>query len=166
MVYCLFILLYIDGRILDLSKFPLLHSLSLVLPDEPSTGALDTVIKLLTHRPPCSPLRTITLVLDRVFSTRPWISHSHDAEQLEEISGKEYRTLYRKIDSILGDQQRDEGDVTSLTLEASYGLPKQIIDQINNLFRSEFPELHRKGRLTIDFTVWGKQFPTQLCAHP
>ena len=84
---------------------------------------------------------------------------------METISRREYCALYREIDGILGDQQRDEGTLTSLTLKYSYGLSKQIVDHLNGLFQAEFPELYRMGRLKMNFSIWGKQLPTQLCAH-
>ena len=163
LTYRLLILLSVDGLILDLSNIPLLHSLSLSLPYGPIAGSLATVVKLLTHRKPCPPLHNITLVFDAAFRYQ---NSQSNTQQRTEISGEECCALYRKIDGILGDQPPDEGNVTSLTLKASYGLPKPVVDQINGLFQAEFPELHRKGRITIDFTVWGKQFPTQLWAHP
>ena len=137
----------------------MLHSLSLRLPNALSTDTLETVVKLLTPRLPGPPLHTITLVFDSVFWSA---NHSHNVAQLEEISGEEYCALYHKIDSILGDQQCDEGNatVTYLTLKASYGLPRPIVDDINNLFQAELPDLHRKGRLRMELSVWGKQLPT------
>ena len=82
------------------------------------------------------------------------------------MSRKEHCALYRKIDGILGDHRRDEGNaVTYLTLKASWGLSKQIVNRLNALFQTEFPELYRKGRLEMDFRVWGEQLLTQLCVY-
>ena len=137
--------------------------MSLHLSEDPLAGSLKTVVKLLTHRLPRSPLHNIALVFDSVFYVQ---NHQGNIAQMAKISGKKYRALYRKIDDILCGQQRDEGTLTSLTLKSSYGLPKQIVDQMDSLFTANFPKLHRAGRLKIVFSVWGKQFPTQLYAHP
>ena len=153
LTYWVLILLSVDGLILDLSNFPLLHSLSLSLPYGPIAGSLAAVVKLLTHRKPCPPLHNITLVFDSAFS----FQNSRSNTQLKtDISGEECCALYRKIDGILGDQQRDEGILTSLILKDSDGQQKRTADQLNNLFRAEFPELDCTGRLKTDFSVSGK----------
>ena len=145
----------LGGRILNLSNFPLLHSLSLRLPSDfdALSGSLETVVKLLTPtEPPCPPLHTITLVFDEVFYSTPHINDLEGAGILE----KECCILYGKIDDILGDQQSDEGIPTSLTLKSSKGLPQEIVDKTKDLLQAEFPKLHRTGRLKIDFSIWGE----------
>ena len=153
LTYWLLILLSADGRILDLSNFPLLHSLSLSLPYGAIARSLETVVKLLSHRKPCPPLHNITLVFDDAFRFR---NSQINTQQRREISGEECCALYHEIDGILGDQQRDEGILTSLTLKGSDCQQKRVVDQLNCLFRAEFPELHRTGRLKTDFSVSGK----------
>ena len=59
----------IGDYILNLSKFPLLRSLTLSL--RYPIDSLEAAVNLFAHRNPCPPLHTVTLIFDDVFGSQP-----------------------------------------------------------------------------------------------
>ena len=148
---------FTDAGLLDLSKFPLLHSLTVQLFRQPDIRqSLEGMVKFLRwHRGLSTSLHTLTLLLNGLFSTGK-SSTTYTMLQMNIVLGTECRALYSEIDELFSNMQHNAEDtVATLTFKCSQRLPKSIVNPVTSALQAGFPKLHRRGSLKIDFTIGG-----------
>ena len=148
---------FTDAGLLDRSKFPLLHSLTLQLFRAPSIlRSLQDMVKFLRwHRGLSTSLHTLTLLLNGLFHTsKDWIKLTK--MRMNMALGTECSALYSEIDELFSNMQHNAEDtVATLTFKCSQRLPKSIVNPVTSALQAGFPKLHRRGSLKIDFTIGG-----------
>ena len=136
--------LFSDGRILDLSEFPRLCSLTIRLYDLKLD--LAPISRLLSHSRPCSTFHTLNIELDDILDDI--------ARKTERFSHPEDQALCHEIEqSILGVEKNEGTKAVTLTFKITKTLPTHIAAHIEEDLRSAFPDLDRNGTLKTDFIV-------------
>ena len=117
------------------------------------TPPIQAVAKLLRHREPSAPLRSLTLVFHNLLNSEPDYSEWDSTFGTSKSQG-EFHILCNEIDSILSNEPHDsEAIATSLTIKSLNALSTRTANYVASALEARFPKLHRRGSLKIDLSI-------------
>ena len=119
-----------------------------------ATPPIQAVAKLLRHREPSAPLRSLTLVLHNLqLNFEPDYSE-WDSTFGNSSSQGEFHILCNEIDSILSNEPHDsEAIATSLTIKSLNSLSTRTANYVASALEARFPKLHHRGSLKMYLSI-------------